>query len=116
MSSNFRENLRNELNYQGIMIKELSAKTGIPVATLDCYLGARATIPSIDAAYKIAQALKVPVDYLISGEDINISIPSRKIKSHEARNLINLIGSLSPEQCRAIYDMILSIKTKKLKK
>jgi len=112
MGNVFRDNLRNELNYQGIMIKELSVKTGIPVATLDCYLGARATIPSIDAAYKIAQALKVPVDYLISGEDINITIPSRKIKSQEARNLINLIGCLSSEQCRAIYDMILSLRQK----
>jgi len=52
MGNKFRENLRNELNYQGITIKKLSSKTGIPIATLDCYLGARATVPSADAAVK----------------------------------------------------------------
>ena len=38
MGRNFSENLRKELDYQGLLVKELSAKTDIPVATLDCYL------------------------------------------------------------------------------
>ena len=113
MGTNFRDNLRNELNFQGIMIKELSARTGIPVATLDCYLGTRATIPSVDAAYKIAQALQVSVDYLVSGDNIyKINPPKRKI-SQEERNLINIIESLNPEQCIAIYNMISILKKQK---
>jgi transcriptional regulator with XRE-family HTH domain len=67
MASSFRVNLREELDYQNVTVKELSAKTGIPKATLDCYLGARANLPTVDAAVKIAQALGVTVEYLVTG-------------------------------------------------
>ena len=33
--NSFRENLRNELDFQGLTVKELSAKTGIVKGTLD---------------------------------------------------------------------------------
>jgi hypothetical protein len=44
MARTFRENLRDELDYQNLTVKELSARTAIPKSTLDCYLGARAKI------------------------------------------------------------------------
>jgi len=69
MGNNFRKNLRSELNYHGITIKELSAKTGIPVATLDCYLRTRATVLSVDTAVKIAHTLHVSVEHLVIGEN-----------------------------------------------
>ncbi|MDR0551644.1 MAG: helix-turn-helix domain-containing protein [Spirochaetaceae bacterium] len=69
MASTFRENLRAELDFQSIKVKELSEKTGIPVASLDCYLGARSTMPSADAAVKIAAALGVSVEYLVLGAE-----------------------------------------------
>lgn len=34
----FRENLKDELKYQDIKVKELSAMTGIPKGTIDHYL------------------------------------------------------------------------------
>jgi transcriptional regulator with XRE-family HTH domain len=105
MGNSFRENLRSELNFQGIRVKELSARTGIPVATLDCYLGSRATVPSVDAAFKIARALQVSVEYLVIGEKASIKNPQKKY-SKEAWNIIRWIEGLSPEQCRTILDMI----------
>jgi len=108
MGSTFRENLRSELNFQDITTKELSVRTGIPTATLDCYLGTRATIPSVDAAYKIAQALNVSIDYLVTGDDISEKNSSKKKTSQEARNVINWIGNLNSEQCKAIYNLITS--------
>jgi transcriptional regulator with XRE-family HTH domain len=63
----FRENLRDELDYQNLTVKELSARTAIPKSTLDCYLGARANLPTLDAAVKIATALGVTVEYLATG-------------------------------------------------
>jgi len=107
MGNNFRENLRSELNFQDVTIKELSARTGIPIATLDCYLGTRGTVPSVDAAFKIAQALQVSVEYLVAGEDSAKTIPAKRKTSQEARNVIRLIESLNSEQCRAIHNMIL---------
>ena len=50
--NSFRENHRNELDFQGLTLKELSAKTGIVKGTLDNYLGIRASIPPADIAGK----------------------------------------------------------------
>ena len=65
----FKENLKSELNYAGMMVKELSAITGIKRHTLDNYLNTHNSIPNAAAAVKIAQALGVSVEYLITGKD-----------------------------------------------
>ena len=67
MEKTFKDNLRDELNYQDITVKELSLKTGIPKPTLSCYLSARNTMPPADIAVRIAQALNVSVEYLVTG-------------------------------------------------
>jgi len=110
MACNFRENLRNELNYQGVTIKELSARTGIPVATLDCYLGTRATMPSAETAVKIAQALHVTVEYLVLGENPDVQ-NTHSIPSRETRDIINLAKTLNREQCKAILEVVNTFKT-----
>jgi len=108
MRNNFKENLRSELNYQGLTVKELNARTGIPVATLDCYLGTRATIPSVEAAVKLAKALQVSVEYLVIGEKTN----NKKTKklSREAMELIRLIETLDQEKCKAILKLVNAFK------
>lgn len=108
MYFNFSKHLKNELKYQGILVKELSARTGISLATLECYLGNRRTIPSAEKALKIARALNVSIEYLITGEETN---KQKILFKHckEAKELINLIFKLSPEQCKAITNMIKSV-------
>ena len=105
MDCNFRENLRNELNYQDITIKELSVRTGIPISSLDCYLGARETVPSVDTAVKIAQALQVSVEYLVIGENADAETILNK-PSQEAQDIIRWIKGLNTDQCRAIQKLI----------
>lgn len=58
----FKENLREELDFQGLTVKELSFKTGIIKGSLDNYLSSRSSIPPADIAVKIAQALNVTVE------------------------------------------------------
>jgi len=65
----FRENLKSELIYAGMMVKELSAITGIKRHTLDNYLNTHNSIPNAVAAVKIAQALGITVEYLVTGRD-----------------------------------------------
>jgi transcriptional regulator with XRE-family HTH domain len=65
----FRENLKSELAYQGLLVKELAALSGISRHTLDNYLNVRGHIPSADIAVKIAQVLGVSVEYLVTGEE-----------------------------------------------
>ena len=115
MGNKFGVNLRSELNFQGLTVKELSARTGIPIATLDCYLGTRATVPSVDAAFKIAKALQVSVEYLVIGEKTSMEDPHTN-NYQEARDIIRWIKSLSTEQCNAIQNMISTFSKKKVKR
>lgn len=65
----FRENLKDELKYQDLKVKELAVKAGVPKRTIDHYLTENSYTPSADTAVKIAQALKVSVEYLVTGKD-----------------------------------------------
>ena len=110
MGGNFRENLRSELSYQGMTIKELGVRTGIPIATLGCYLGIRATVPSVDAAVKIAQALQVSVEYLVIGENARTqTLPVKP--DREVQEITRWVNSLNSEQCKAVHKLIKTFKT-----
>lgn len=50
----FKDNLRNELQFRGLTVKELSALSGIKKQTLDNYLSTHNSTPSAEAAVKIA--------------------------------------------------------------
>ncbi|MCL2382396.1 MAG: helix-turn-helix domain-containing protein [Treponema sp.] len=65
----FKANLRAALTSRRLTVGKLSAITGVAKGTLDCYLGARASIPPADVAAKIASALGVTVEYLVSGHE-----------------------------------------------
>ena len=61
--------LRAELDFRGMTVRELSAGTGIPTGTLNCYFGSRASMPPADVAVRIARALGVSVEFLVTGRD-----------------------------------------------
>ena len=63
----FKENLKSELEYQDIQLKELAAKTGISKNRIGNYLTGHNSLPAADNAVKIAQALGVSVEYLVTG-------------------------------------------------
>ena len=69
----FRENLKSELEFKNMKVKELSEKTGISRRTIDQYLSAAAKMPSAENAVKIAQALGVSVEYLVTGKPSAVS-------------------------------------------
>ena len=102
----FSKNLRSELDYQGLIVKQLSAKTGININTLNHYLYGKKSIPPADIAVKIAIALGVSVEYLVTGEEKKAS-PSIKIENFsEFRKIINNLQIL-PEDIRIpIFAMI----------
>lgn len=65
----FKENLKAELAYQNILVKELASISGVSRRTIDNYLREDGSIPSAEAAVRIAGALGVTVEYLISGSE-----------------------------------------------
>ncbi len=94
----FRENLKAELEYQDIKTKELAEKAGVNKRTIDHYLMSNPQEPSVTNALKIAQALNVSVEYLVTGKEILHGIPLTK----ETARFINQYTSLSSEQKEVI--------------
>ena len=99
MKTSFKVNLRAELDYLGLTVKELSAKTGIAKGTLDCYLGARASMHPADIAVKIAGALGVTVEYLITGKENN---RMDKNLDHNIRSVMQILPELGKKDIETI--------------
>jgi len=71
----FRENLKSQLEFSGLLVKELAARSGVKKKTLDSYLGHQGCMPSVEAAVNIAKALGVSVEFLVTGKDIRKDRP-----------------------------------------
>jgi len=88
----FKENLKSELSYKDMLVKELANMTGISKKTIDNYLNVRQYMPSADVAVKIAQALGVSVEYLVTGEELS---PTKTSLGPEIRDLVQNYKQLS---------------------
>lgn len=104
----FGENLHNELVFQDVQIKELSAKTGIKKSTLDKYLSGNKSQPSVENAVKIADSLGVSVEYLVKGPEISEEKLS-PILSAEHRVLIERYNQLSNYNKQTIQELTQSL-------
>ena len=100
----FSENLRAELDFQGIQIKELAQKTGISKTTLDKYLSGPKVQPGVENAVKIAHVLNVSVEYLVTGKT---DIPSRL--SSEYDQVLRKYQKLTPFNRKTVFDLLESI-------
>ena len=110
----FRENLKDELTFRDIQTKELAAITGISLNTLNHYLVQKSAIPSADNAVKIATALGVSVEYLVTGKEINsknqedfsneLQIQAHLYKKYHT--LIQKVEKLSKEQVSALENFL----------
>ena len=95
----FRENLKSELAYQDMLVKELAEITGISRHTLDNYLNVRKRMPTADVAVKIAGVLGVSVEYLVTGEE---NRPDKYSLGPEIRSLIQNFKSLNEEDRKMV--------------
>jgi transcriptional regulator with XRE-family HTH domain len=102
----FRENLKSELAYKGMLVKELAALTGISRHTLDNYLNVRGHIPSADIAVKIARALHVSVEYLVTGNDPHREDLPQSRGNQDLLNMLKNIKSLDEQDRRLIYAIV----------
>jgi transcriptional regulator with XRE-family HTH domain len=107
----FKENLKSELTFSGMLVKELAAKSGVNKYSIDNYLNARGQIPSIEAGYKIARALGVSVEYLITGEEDDGG--KEAVKSNtDIRVIARLVEQLDNENRKFVIDFIKWLKTR----
>lgn len=66
--SSFANRLKEEIEYLGLTRKELAFKADIKLRALAMYLGTQNSMPPADVAVRLARALNVTVEYLVTGE------------------------------------------------
>ena len=106
----FRDNLRETLDFIGMEQKELAAKTGLSLKTIENYVKKDSSVPSADKAVLIAQALGVTVEYLINGKKLN-----KKDTPPQNKEIINIASKLNKNNYNilvAIGETLVNLQTK----
>jgi transcriptional regulator with XRE-family HTH domain len=112
--SSFSDRLRSEIDYIGLNQKEFAAKAGIKKRALDGYLGIQQSIPPADVAVKMAAALGISVEYLITGEECHNSIDISKYVKF--RPILDDLSALPDEALALIEAMIKTAANNERKK
>jgi transcriptional regulator with XRE-family HTH domain len=108
----FKENLRAELAYSGMMVKELATLSGVKKYAIDNYLNAHNAMPAADTAVKIARSLGVTVEYLVDGEDAkNKDTP---IQKPDLRLLTQIFTGLSESDKNTILELAKVLKHRQI--
>jgi len=95
----FRDRLREQIDFLGLLDKEVAARAGISKRAIDSYVGSRGCMPSADIAVRIAQVLGVSVEYLITGENnAQNENPTRK----EEQKLLRTFTELSQKDKKTV--------------
>ena len=110
MKLTFRKTLREELDYQGLTVKELALKSSVAKGALDTYLGKQASMPPADAAVRIASALGVTVEYLVSGDDSKNNKNAIFFSNPKKRSILRLFDELLPEDQKLTLDFVKILK------
>ncbi|HIW36893.1 MAG TPA: helix-turn-helix domain-containing protein [Candidatus Treponema faecavium] len=107
----FAENVKSELEFQDIQVKELAARTGISKNTLDKYLSGQKVQPGVENAVKIAAVLGVTVEYLVDSKvqvnTVTVNLDAKalfaakqfaKLNAFNQKTVEDLIASLLARQ------------------
>ena len=81
----FKENLKTELEFKNLKVKEIASQTGISRRTIDQYLATAAKMPSAENAVKIAQVLGVSVEYLVNGTEPEKNPSAKQTEQNQLR-------------------------------
>jgi transcriptional regulator with XRE-family HTH domain len=93
--------------------KELAAKTGLSLKTIENYVKKDSSVPSADKAVLIAQALGVTVEYLISGiKPKKADTLAIQPKTKEAIDTISKLNKYNYEVITSIAKTLLTLQTK----
>jgi transcriptional regulator with XRE-family HTH domain len=110
----FRDNLREALDFTGMEQKELAAKTGISLKTIESYVKKDSSVPSADKAFRIAQALGVTLEYLLSGKKSpKTSLPAIPPQHKELLDTISKLNKTNYEVITTVAKTLINLQTKK---
>ena len=108
----FKENLKIELSYKDMTMKELAFASGVNKRTIDQYLSSAAKMPSGENAVKIATVLGVSVEYLVTGKNPAPQTQATDTNPDQARlykkyrSLIHKAERLTLPQIHALEQLI----------
>jgi transcriptional regulator with XRE-family HTH domain len=105
----FKENIKAELAYKDMLVKELSALSGVNKRTIDNYLREDGSMPSAEAAVAIAGVLGVSVENLITGYDDRRERSFTPIFS-EPQAILKLMESLNKRDRNIVLTLAKSLK------
>jgi transcriptional regulator with XRE-family HTH domain len=108
-SMGFKENLKAELSFQGVLVKELAGLSGIKKHTIDNYLNTHNSIPSAEAAVRIAQVLGVSVEYLVTGKETDRGAYSSSL-APDLRRLLKAAEGLDGQYRRIALVLLRALK------
>ena len=102
----FKENLKSELVYSGMPVKELATRSGVNKRTIDNYLNTHNCMPAADAAVRIAGVLGVTVEYLINGS----SNVTPHLLSPDIREIVRNLESLGKRDRKIVLNLTKFLK------
>lgn len=116
----FRNNLRDTLDFLDMPQKELAAKTGISLKTIENYVKKESCVPSADKAVRIARALGVTVEYLVTGEESaeshKTNVQIRKKEDIAILAKLDRLNSYNYKVIISIVETLLDIQSGKTKR
>jgi len=105
----FNENLKGELEFVGMPVKELAHRTGIPKKTIDKYLLSNNSMPPADKAVTIAKELDVTVEYLVTGNNKLEGKKPDNTLTPEMRSIKKCIEPLNKEKRKIIETAVIEL-------
>lgn len=104
----FRDRLREQIDFLGLLDKEVAARAGISKRAIDSYVGSRGCMPSADIAVRIAQVLGVSVEYLVTGKnntqkkEFSATTNNENSTSDEEQKLLKTFTELSQKDKKTV--------------
>ncbi|MDR3200445.1 MAG: helix-turn-helix domain-containing protein, partial [Spirochaetales bacterium] len=102
----FRENLKAELSFSGMLVKELAKLSGIKQNTINNYLNVKKRIPSAENAVKIAKVLGISVERLVTGHEKE-NVPAL---SQEARTAARIVSELGENNQKIAVTLVKALR------
>lgn len=93
------------LDFRDMQVKELSAKTGISKNTIDNYLSGQKSLPNIENGVKIASALNVTVEYLVTGKNASEPpLPPTPVKYQKILDMLPVLDDTDLASVSALLE------------
>lgn len=110
---NFNTRLKEEIEFADVRYKDLAKKSGVAERALYNYVATKnPSMPPADVAVKIAHALGLSVEYLVTGETAAVQAPQVDAhKFHKYASLLDKIDSLSERQKHLVQAIVAEFST-----